>query len=101
MREAFINVQCKESVSGNVGTFLTRQAGKEDRKAISPVFKDLAELFPWMRRNGWALAENVNGVFVPWRVEAALCPACGQPYNPNHIPPPRVPLNIRCACCCQ
>lgn len=30
-----------------------------------------------------------------------LCPACRRPWNPAVIPPPRVPLNIRCACCCQ
>lgn len=29
------------------------------------------------------------------------CPACGRPYDTRRIPPPRVPLDIRCACCCQ
>lgn len=29
------------------------------------------------------------------------CPACGRAYEPSLIPPPRVPLDIRCACCCQ
>ena len=29
------------------------------------------------------------------------CPACGQPHDPTYIPPARVPLNIRCACCCS
>ncbi len=29
------------------------------------------------------------------------CPACGQPWDATKIPPPRVPLSIRCACCCQ
>lgn len=29
------------------------------------------------------------------------CPACGQPWDKTKIPPPRVPLDIRCACCCQ
>lgn len=31
----------------------------------------------------------------------APCPACKQLYDTTRIPPPRVPLNIRCACCCQ
>lgn len=37
------------------------------------------------------------------RFRAALppCPACGRPHDPSRIPPPRVPLTIRCACCCQ
>lgn len=29
------------------------------------------------------------------------CPACRRPYDPARIRPPRVPLNIRCACCCN
>jgi hypothetical protein len=29
------------------------------------------------------------------------CPACGVPCDPTYIPPPRVPLSVRCACCCQ
>jgi hypothetical protein len=29
------------------------------------------------------------------------CPACGRPHDVTRIPPPRVPLGIRCACCCQ
>lgn len=36
-------------------------------------------------------------------VRSALkpCPACGELYDATRIPPPRVPLDIRCACCCQ
>lgn len=29
------------------------------------------------------------------------CPACGRPHDSGRIPPPRVPLDTRCACCCQ
>ncbi len=29
------------------------------------------------------------------------CPACGVPYDAARIGPVRVPLSIRCACCCQ
>lgn len=29
------------------------------------------------------------------------CPACGRPYDTSFIPPPRVPIGISCACCCQ
>ena len=29
------------------------------------------------------------------------CPACGRHYDRSVVPPPRVPLDIRCACCCQ
>jgi hypothetical protein len=29
------------------------------------------------------------------------CPACGAEHDPTFIPPPRVPLDVRCACCCQ
>ena len=29
------------------------------------------------------------------------CPACGRMYDCTKIRPPRVPLTIRCACCCQ
>lgn len=29
------------------------------------------------------------------------CPACGYVYDCTVIPPPRVPADIRCACCCQ
>jgi hypothetical protein len=28
------------------------------------------------------------------------CPACGLLYDVRRLCPPRVPLDIRCACCC-
>lgn len=34
------------------------------------------------------------------RKKLERCPACGRKYDPERIPPPRVPLEIRCACCC-
>ena len=30
-----------------------------------------------------------------------VCPACKQPWDSSIIPPPRVSIGIRCACCCQ
>jgi hypothetical protein len=35
------------------------------------------------------------------RGELVCCPACTRLWDPTVIPPPRVPLDIRCACCCQ
>jgi hypothetical protein len=67
MNEAFINVRCTEE-SGKVGTFLTATKGAADRKAVSPVFSDLYELYDWMRQNGWESKEYVNDTFIPWRV---------------------------------
>lgn len=29
------------------------------------------------------------------------CPACGWIYDSHKSAPPRVPIDIRCACCCQ
>ena len=29
------------------------------------------------------------------------CPACKRPHDSTRIPPPRVPMDIRCACCCN
>lgn len=44
-----IAVQCRDIASGTVGSFL--HAG--DRRTISPVFGSLAQLYPWMRANGF------------------------------------------------
>jgi hypothetical protein len=61
-----VNVQCTDRLSGKTGTFLA----DTEHSAQSPVFSSLAELFPWMRANGFKLDEYVNGTFVPWRVVA-------------------------------
>ena len=101
--EAWINVQCVENATGKVGTFLSlKESGKPSRTAISPVFAGLAELYAWMRRNGWRSAEWDGERFSPWRVEKPLCPACGEPYDPHLVPlTPYVPAGATCACCCQ
>lgn len=36
---------------------------------VSPLFDSLAELYPWMRENGWVSDEYVDGVQYPWRVK--------------------------------
>lgn len=56
-------VQCVDKVSGETGTFL----GDTEHHALSPLFDSLAGLLPWMRDNGWAMDEHVEGNFVPWR----------------------------------
>ena len=45
-----------------------------------------------------------NAFVASWcerNVRLKPCPACGHLCDPTYIPPPRVPLDIRCACCCQ
>ena len=59
------NVQCTEASTGKVGTFI---APADSREAVSPVFSSLAQLYPWMRENGWRFQEGVGQRFVPWRV---------------------------------
>lgn len=39
-------IQCKDKVSGKVGDFVYRE--DEPFEAISPVFKCLADFYPWM-----------------------------------------------------
>jgi hypothetical protein len=60
-----MNVQCVEDATGVLGTFIA-EAGTH--KAVTPIFRDLAELFPWMRENGWKSDEYIGNVFIPWRV---------------------------------
>lgn len=56
--EVRIAVQCT-AACGTVGTFLFTEKDEQGRRVpISPVFDSLAELYPWMRANGW---ESVPG----------------------------------------
>ena len=64
-QEYTIRVQCNDAASGETGSYI---AEKTTKAAMSPVFPSLAELFPWMRANGWKQDEYVNGSFLPWRV---------------------------------
>jgi hypothetical protein len=51
--------------------------------------RDLAR---WMHESGYYhhLTEHYR-----------CCPACGVPHDTRKIPPPMVPLTIRCASCCE
>lgn len=40
---------------------------------------------------------NLNNRVTKWKP----CPACGYVYDCTIIPPPLVPSDIRCACCCR
>jgi hypothetical protein len=71
--EFYIKVQCTVPETGDTATFLSQyENGKE--RSISPAFPSLAELYPWMKRNGYASDEyeKVDGreVFRPWRVKS-------------------------------
>jgi hypothetical protein len=59
-----IAVQCKDTETGQVATFIRN----ENRTAISPLFPDLAGLYPWMRDSGWKSDEGYGDNFQPWRV---------------------------------
>jgi hypothetical protein len=59
-----IAVQCKDVASGKTATFIR----DENKVAVSPLFRDLVELFPWMRENGWKQEEGYGENFKPWRV---------------------------------
>lgn len=48
--EYFIHVQCTATGHDHPGTFI---APKGCRTPISPMFRDLAELYRWMRETGW------------------------------------------------
>ena len=47
---AVLCIQCTCKQTGVVGSFLRDE---ETGDTLSPVFDNLAELFPWMTRNGW------------------------------------------------
>jgi hypothetical protein len=64
-----INVRCDDETTGNTGTFI---AGAGTHKAVTPIFLDLAELFPWMRLNGWKSEEYKGNLFIPWRVVSII-----------------------------
>ena len=68
MPEYFMHVQCTPPGATKRGTYIANDGG-EGHKLISPVFDGLTELFPWMKQNGWKVAEYPNGEFTPWRVE--------------------------------
>lgn len=48
MQVAKVYIQCTDSASGKVGSFI----GK-DRAAISPVFPSLLDLYQWTDAHGW------------------------------------------------
>ena len=51
--QAYICCQC-ETVTGETGSFLSSGKGECGRwVVVSPVFGSLADLYPWMRANGW------------------------------------------------
>ena len=70
--EFYIKVQCPDPETGKNADFI---AGFEDgrEKRVSPLFGSLADLYPWMKRNGFKSAEDValpdgRTQFRPWRV---------------------------------
>lgn len=67
--EYSINVQCTATGHDMPGTFIS-PAGC--RTPVSPVFRDLAELYPWMRANGWMSASSET---LPWGVARVAQPA--------------------------
>lgn len=74
MTIAYLNVQCTEE-SGETGCFLSAAKGTkgQPRKAITPIFPDLADAFRWMHANGWSLDERLaSGEFDPWRCSKAV-----------------------------
>lgn len=42
-----------------------------------------------------------DAVRARWREVVRPCPACKRPHDSHYIPPQRVPMTSRCACCCQ
>lgn len=48
MKLLYHTVQCKDVVSGKTGDFI--HTG--DRRAISPVFESLQDMYAWMRERG-------------------------------------------------
>lgn len=54
MKKAYVDVaiQCR-AANGEIGSFFFIGDSPHEYKPVSPVFKDLAELFPWARENGW------------------------------------------------
>ena len=69
MEEFTICVQCRARDQGD-GTFIAQRHSKTEAGwiPVSPVFDGLAELFPWMKKNGWIMEEHVGDKFIPWRV---------------------------------
>lgn len=50
-------IQCKDVVSGEIGTFAYDDSKTPDGNigfvAISPVFNDLVKFYAWAHSNGW------------------------------------------------
>lgn len=60
-----VAIQC-EAEGGHTGTFLFAP-GTSPRRALSPIFSTLVDLYPWLRKNGWDPAprpwDNPCGVY--------------------------------------
>ena len=65
MAEYCVQVDALDKHTEQRGTFI---AQANTLRRVSPMFDGLWELFPWMRANGWEMAEHPGGRFVPWRV---------------------------------
>ena len=70
-RQYRVCVQCEDQSTGSTGDFVGRVDVDGKRRAVSPLFGSLAELFLWMKEHGWKLEEYVEvggeRIFVPWR----------------------------------
>lgn len=51
-------VQCTERTTGVVGDFVYHPSNP--MVAISPIFQSLADLYPWMAKNGWVHIPGTN-----------------------------------------
>lgn len=67
-------VQCREAVTGKVGDFVYLRGVCVPKVAISPVFQSLADLYPWMKANGW---QHMAGT--PFDCVKIATPAKGKP----------------------
>jgi hypothetical protein len=73
--EYYIKVQCPDPQTGEKADFIAGfENGRETR--VSPLFTTLADLYPWMKRNGFKSDETVSlpegrTQFRPWRVVRA------------------------------
>lgn len=59
-----IAVQCIDTETSKIGTFIR----DETKQRVSPLFRSLVDLYPWMHDNKWKLDEYVENTFTPWRV---------------------------------
>jgi hypothetical protein len=50
---AYLAVQCRDD-TGRVGDFLfTPSEGSHKRKAVTPIYNSLCDLYPWLEAKGW------------------------------------------------